>query len=409
MSFDLPARRVKFKVHVHPIREERKIKTTCTLTAITAFVSLANIATAQPIIDGYSSDADYNDLCVYQNTGTNFGDSLTGSVAYSDGSELDSASATIVGSSLFIHLAGNLQSNYNKLEVFIDARDGGQNRILGTNPDVSYGALQRMGDDGSGNGLTFDAGIEPDLYLDVTCGDNGYGTGIYSYINYAELRTDGSGFGAYAGSGGSYYYQDEDGNWLPYIYPSAGDYGIQVAINNSNWGGVVSGTGEDCGAPEDVVVTTGIEIEIPLALLDWDAEGLPFDNVQICAFISSSDHGYMSNQVLGGLGGSDNLADPRNVNLANIDGPQYFAVGDVGESCVALPTGACCFANGECWEGLTDENCFSSRGAWGGEGSVCADCNLGGGNDCPSDVNGDGTVDVADILELIGAWGMVCP
>ncbi|MBC8309221.1 MAG: hypothetical protein ISR75_05800 [Phycisphaerales bacterium] len=382
------------------------MKSTITLTAIAV---LTSVVSAQPIMDGYVDVVEYGDVCVYQNNGTNFGDSLSGDIAYADGSELDSANAVISGDHLYIHLAGNLQSNYNKLQLFIDARDGGQNTILGTNPDVSYGALQRMGDDGSGNGLSFDEGITPDFYLDVTCGDNGFGTGIYSYVNYAELRTKGNGFGAYAGSGGSYWYQDEFGDWLPYIYPSTGDYGIEVAINNSNWGGVVSGAGEDCGAPENAVVLTGIEIKIPLALIDWDAEGLPFDNVQICAFITSGDHSYVSNQVLGGLGGMDNLGEVRDVNFSTIDGPQYFAVGDAGESCVALPTGACCFANGECWEDLTDDNCFASRGAWGGEGSACADCDLGGGNDCPSDVNGDGIVNVADILELIGAWGTVCP
>ena len=60
-----------------------------------------------------------------------------------------------------------------------------------------------MGDDGTGNGLTFDAGFEPDLYLSISCGDNAESNGIFSYIDYAELRTNGDGFGDYAGGGHS--------------------------------------------------------------------------------------------------------------------------------------------------------------------------------------------------------------
>jgi hypothetical protein len=196
-----------------------------------------------PPVDG-TLDAAYGPLAAIQNNSTGFGDNANDHVGYAEGSELLGGAIQIAGGSLFIHLGGNIESNYNKIEVFIDARPGGQNRILGINPDVGFGALQRMGDDGTGNGLTFDAGFEPDLYLSITCGDNGFGSGIYSYIDYAELRTNGDGFGAYAGSGGSYNLDGVD-----YIDPSIGDYGIAVAINNSNIGGVIGGDGSDCGAP----------------------------------------------------------------------------------------------------------------------------------------------------------------
>jgi len=356
-----------------------------------------------PIVDG-TMDAAYGPSAAIQNNSTAFGDNNNDHPGLANGSEIDGGVATIVGGSLFIHLGGNIESNYNKIEVFIDARDGGQNKILGINPDVGFGALQRMGDDGSGNGLAFDADFEADLYLSITCGDNGLGTGIVSHVDYAELRTAGDGFGAYAGSGGTYVL---DG--VPIYEPSVGDYGIGVAINNFNGGGVIGGDGTDCGAPDEVVVTTGIEIEIPLYLFDWDFEGLPFDSVKICAFVNSDNHGYVSNQVIGGLGGSANLGDPRSVDFNLIDGNQYFAIGDVADSCIPAVVGACCFANGECWEGVTDEHCDTNRGLWIGEDMTCVDCNLGGGNDCPTDVDGSGTTDVNDLLELIGNFGAVCP
>jgi hypothetical protein len=376
--------------------------TICTLTV--AVVS--TIVSAQPVIDGVAYQ-DYGDVASIQNNATNFGDSLSGHVGYGDGSELDGGSAIIQNGNLYIHLGGNLQSNYNKLEIFIDARAGGQNRILATNPDVSYGSLQRMGDDGTGNGLTFDSGFEPDMFITVTCGDNGAGTGVITYVSYAELRTDGAGNGFYVGSGNSYYWQDKTGEWIPAVIASTGD--IPVALDNSNWSGVVSGIGEDCGLVIGEAVQTGIELSIPLALFDWNNEGLSITSASICAFINAVDHNYVSNQVLGGLGGIDNLGDPRYVDFSAVAGNQFYTVGDIAILCGAAPSGACCFANGECWEDITETNCFDSRGAWSGEGSACADCDLCDGNDCPSDINADGIVDMEDLLELIGAWGTVCP
>jgi hypothetical protein len=375
------------------------IATGCSVLLGTGIAAAGSI----PIADG-TMDAAYGPSAAIQNNSTSFGDNDQDHPGLANGSEIDGGVAIIEGGSLFIHLGGNIESNYNKIEVFIDGRDGGQNKILGINPDISLNALQRMGDDGSGNGLTFDADFEADLYLSITCGDNGLDTGIVSYIDYAELRTAGNGFGGYAGSGSTYVL---DG--VPIYEPSVGDYGIGVAINNFNGGGVISGDGTDCGAPDGVVVTTGIEIEIPLYLIDWDFEGLPFDSVKICAFVNSADHGYVSNQVIGGLGGSANLGEPRSVDFSLIDGNQYFTIGDVADSCIPAVVGACCFANGECWEGVTDEHCNTNRGLWIGESMTCVDCNLGGGNDCPTDVNGSGITDVDDLLELIGSFGAICP
>ncbi len=372
--------------------------------ALAAAAMTSPVAWAGGIVVDGTREAAYGSPASIQNNSTDFGNNENDHIGYAVGSELDGGSVTIDNGSLFIHLGGNLESNYNKIELFIDIRDGGQNRILGINPDVSYGALQRMGDDGTGNGLTFDADFEADFYLDVTCGDNGFGSGISSYVNFAELRTNGDGIGAYAGSGGSYNLDDVD-----YVDPSIGDYGISVAINNSNIAGVIAGDGTDCGAPDDVVVMTGIEIEIPLYLLDWDFEGIPFDEVKVCAFVNAADHHWVSNQVLNGLGGSANLGEPRLVNFANIDGNQYFAMGDVAEPCVPATVGACCFANGECWEGVTADHCDTSRGLWIGEDMTCANCDLGGGNNCPTDTNSDGATNVDDLLDVISHFNEVCP
>ena len=372
--------------------------------ALAAAAMTSPVALAGGIVVDGTREPAYGSPASTQNNSTDFGNNENDHIGYAGGSELDGGSVIIHNGSLFIHLGGNLESNYNKIELFIDARDGGQNRILGINPDVSYGALQRMGDDGTGNGLTFDADFTADLYLDITCGDNGFDSGINSFVNFAELRTNGDGIGGYAGSGGSYNLDDID-----YVDASIGDYGIAVAINNSNIAGVIGGDGTDCGAPDDVVVTTGIEIEIPLYLLDWDFEGIPFDDVKVCAFVNAVDHNWVSNQVLNGLGGSASVGEPRLVNFANIDGNQYFSIGDIAEPCIPATVGGCCFANGECWEGVTADHCDTNRGLWIGETMTCADCDLGGGNNCPTDTTGDGETNVDDLLDVISHFNEVCP
>lgn len=73
------------------------------------------------------------------------------------------------------------------------------------------------------------------------------------------------------------------------------------------------------GEPEDnsdaVNVTTGLEVRIPLdnfALSD----AVPMGQIRVAGWIISSGNDFMSNQVIGGLGGpAANLGDPANVNF----------------------------------------------------------------------------------------------
>ena len=354
-------------------------------------------------VDGTADTNVYSDAIGLQNTSTSFGNNDMPDPVHANGSELDQLSAVVDQGILYIHLAGTLEPNWNKLELFLDFRDGGQNRILGINPDVDFEALQRLGDDGSGNGLTFDDGFTADYYITVGGGVVN-DTTIEYHGSAAQLIADGSGTGSYLGYGSTTV--DTDGNAV--VTPIDVD-SFQIAINNSFVGGVIGGSGLDCGEINSTVLT-GVEIGIPLWVLDWDFEGIPFDDIRICAFVSSSDHGFASNQVLGGIGGGDNLGDPRNINLNDIAGNQFGTVGTVGDPCTPPMLGACCFANGECWENLHDADCFAARGLWMGDGTTCDDCDLGGGTDtCPTDTDDNGVIDVNDLLNVIATFNQVCP
>ncbi|GIV21735.1 MAG: hypothetical protein KatS3mg023_3486 [Armatimonadota bacterium] len=275
---------------------------TCFAAAIVVSLLFAAVTFAQPTIDG-SWDPEYRILAV-QDTQTGFGDSNLGMVDYANGSELDVAYGIVKNGWLYLLLAGNLESNFNKLEIFFDTRPGGQNRLRGDNPDVDFNGLNRMGDDGSGNGLTFDPDFEADFWMGVTGGGSPYRL----YANYAELGSP--GVGLYLGNTGAV----SDGVLVDGNNP----FGIRVTINNSNVGGVTGGTGSGSGMD----VMTGVELAIPLSAIGSPTSGF----IKVSAFINGSGHDYLSNQVLAGIGGGGNLGEPRLVNFGNIPGDQYFLV-----------------------------------------------------------------------------------
>ncbi len=164
-------------------------------------------ACATSIVFDGQLDAAYGAALWTQTLQTQFGDSNLGQVDYANGSEIDSLHGYICNSDigngvepvLFLFIAGNLESNFNKLDIFLDVGAGGQNQLRGDNPNVDFNGLNRMGDNGGGNGLKFDAGFESDYFLTLTCGGGPFAT----YANFAQTPTGGGGQGSYIGSGGS--------------------------------------------------------------------------------------------------------------------------------------------------------------------------------------------------------------
>lgn len=269
---------------------------------------LALAGLSQGAIDGTYKPA-YGSPIAVQGIGTNFGNSNLGLSTWANGSELNAAFCYTDGVNLNFLFTGNMESNFNKFEFFLDTKAGGQNKLRGDNPDVDFNGLNRMGDDGSGNGLTFDTGFEPDYWITVTCGDAGGGNFGF-FASGAELLTGGGGAGGFLGGSNGQNGGNIGANFL----------GVLAAINNSNTAGVGGGTGADGGA---LTATTGIEISIPLASLGV-AAGQEF---LAAAFVNGGGHDFLANQVLGTLpAGTGNLGEPRNVNFNQHLGNQYFVV-----------------------------------------------------------------------------------
>jgi MYXO-CTERM domain-containing protein len=137
-------------------------------------------------IDGtlVGDESFYGTALSIQDTRSQFGDADTGDPSNGGrGSELDQVFAKISGGKLIMLIAGNLESNFNKLQISIDSVAGGVNTIDGANlpggherfccggfspphgnNTTNEGALQKQ------DGLTFDSGFGADYSLIFTNG-----------------------------------------------------------------------------------------------------------------------------------------------------------------------------------------------------------------------------------------------
>jgi hypothetical protein len=168
--------------------------------ALAMFALWGGDALAVPVVDG-TADAEYGTALSVQNTKTQFGDNTSADlIANSGGSEIDQIFATVANGRLFVTITGNLQTNFNKLEVYLDSEAGGINTVnsaslpAGVDP-FSGGAFERQ------QGLTFDTGFDADYYLTFSHGgENHNGLGFWALTaHYAELNEGTAGRNVAAG------------------------------------------------------------------------------------------------------------------------------------------------------------------------------------------------------------------
>ncbi|GHC61038.1 hypothetical protein [Roseibacillus persicicus] len=260
------------------------------------------------LCNGYREDL-YGAAIAVQAVQTNFGDTN----AQDSRSELNAAYAGIQDGKLFLMLTGNIENNFNKLQIFIDSTSA-----VGTN------VLTAAGNDGSGNmnGLIFDTAFQPDYHLIVR---RGLGSTNQLDLDISNLAT--GQFASYSNIfGGSQEGFGETGT------PNAGlltPNPIGVGYFNLNFAGVTGGTGAaDQTAAQ--AVRAGLEVCIDLA----DIGSPTGTDIKAMAFITSDNHGFTSNQFLGALpidlngegAGTDNLGTTNLIDLSAIDGDQCFTI-----------------------------------------------------------------------------------
>ncbi len=278
------------------------------------------------------------------------------SLDFSVGSEIDGVYAYIdvANNDLYVLITGNIESNYNKLHLFIDANAAdGQNVMRSDNVSALFNQINRFGPGTEGTGMIWDASFAPDTWMAINMG----GFPVTQYADSATLRVGGPILGlndepydyrAFRGSlndatntmlfDGTLV-DPQDGvdtdletNYAPRLTgaslfidplnPVGVADAITVATDNSNIAGVDTGSATGAGA-----VTTGVEIRIDLDEIDWDGSS----DILLGGFISNGDSGYLSNQVIGGLpDGSANLAEPRIVDFTTIAGDQFVNLSQSG-------------------------------------------------------------------------------
>lgn len=305
-------------------------------------------------VDG-TLDPGYGPAIAVQTVQTQFGDaSPPGSLG---GSELNAAYAVIQGGRLYIMLTGNHEPNFNKLEIFIDSKPGGENVLSGT-PDYDFNSFGTWISTNMA-GLTFDSGFEVDYHL-----FSRWGGGSAPYEADFVDRAGGGSAMVPGSSGATPAAIDLKatgailaGSIGPNASGTALSQNLEFAINNNNAAGVVGGTAA-ADAAAALAVTTGMEFSIDLADLGNPAPGT---EIKICAAINNGDHNYLSNQFLGGLiapqgnlggnGGGGFIGNLGGVNLNQFPGLQFFTITVPGS------------------QSATVEGSFVYHASWSGVGS----------------------------------------
>jgi hypothetical protein len=260
-------------------------------------LALAATAAGAQTIDGANFGAEYGPAQWSQNVGTQFGNSTDAGAFASNGSEINAVYARISGGILFVGVAGNLETNFNKLNIALDFRAGGQN------------TFSDAGNLGNINGLTFDAGFNADVLMSYTSG-NSSATGFDHFLDAVDI---GNGDGSFIG-GGSLAMNNP-------LSAMLGGAAVAFNANHSNTGGVAN-----LGDPftsDPSLVDTGVEFSIDIASLGWDGTS----EILLAGWINGGGNDFLSNQVIGGLpDGTGNLGGPSTVNFANIDGDQFIRI-----------------------------------------------------------------------------------
>ncbi len=266
------------------------------LFSLLAIMAIAIPASAAVIVDG-SRDADYGAPVSVQTVQTQFGD---------NSSEWNAAYGRIEGGKLSLLLTGNLQDNFNKLEIWIDSKAGGQSIFDSSGNDDA----DRM------DGLVFDAGFTADYHLIARRGSSKFD------LDFADLDAQTFDFyedvfgGTDAGSG--------------VTGTGVNSVGIGVAYDGSNSAGILGGT---AAANQNAAraVTTGLELSIDLADLGYTSG----DDIRVMVAQNGDGHHFFSNQFLGGLpagtgnlggDGAGNFDGFGDIDLTAFAGDQFFTI-----------------------------------------------------------------------------------
>jgi hypothetical protein len=270
------------------------------VSALVLGACVASVSAA-PAVDG-TKDAAYGSALAVQTVQTGFGD---------NNSELNAGYGVIDSGKLYLMLTGNVEANFNRLEIFVDSKAGGQSVFDSSGNDNA----NRM------DGLVFDAGFTADYHVIFRRGTDLGNQKVD--IDFANLNAQSASgyFDVMAGSGLSGTGSTGTGvNANP----------ILLAYDGSNVAGITGGTGA-ADPTAAAAVVTGLELAFDLGDLGY--AGGP---IHVMVGVNGSGHDFWSNQFLGGvaapqgnLGGDGlgNFTGEGAIDFTTFSGNQFFTVG----------------------------------------------------------------------------------
>ncbi|HEX2838203.1 MAG TPA: hypothetical protein VHN77_08780, partial [Phycisphaerales bacterium] len=229
---------------------------------------LTPVATA-PVMDGVLDGGQINGVGgVYENRRV----ALNSNYTSLGGSEINGTFAVVYDNAtpgdtsddiLHLFITGN-NANFNRLAIFLDAVAGGQNRLLNGNANWGFGFVPGISASSptATNGLTFDAGFEPEAMIIF---NSDTATGYTDWVTIPTGTPDGLGGITGVGSAGTYL--GSTGASGPGTLAGGNNaIGLQVSFNNLNTGGV-SNTPAGLISP-DHVNAFGSELDNVWAFVD---------------------------------------------------------------------------------------------------------------------------------------------
>jgi autotransporter-associated beta strand protein len=230
---------------------------------------MTSAASAAIAIDG-SRDAAYGTPIVVQTNNTGFGDNNLADGNFANGSELDAAYALVENGYLNLLFTGNIETNFNHLNIFIDDGRNGQGTL-----QVANNQMAAM------NGSRFSPNFVGTYALDIN-GGGGAPTWFTNRYDLTQANPSSSFVGQFDGVVGQ----------------TANVGGILMSVNNSNTAGVIGGENSAANQTDAANVTTGFELAIPLSQL-----GSPNGSLKVLVDVNGNNDGFLSNQFLKGLAG----------------------------------------------------------------------------------------------------------
>lgn len=274
------------------------------VASVILFSSFVVCSASAQVIDGVR-DLVYGAARAIQTVETGFTDNLN---------EMDAAYASCGADRLSLMLTGNVQDNFNRLDIFVDSRTGGQS-IFNSAGNDNASAM---------NGLQFDSGFTADYHIVFRRGTDVANPRVD--IDFADLTavSASSYSDVMAGSG-----LDGSGTTGTGVNVAP----ILVGYDGSNAAGVGAGTGA-ANQVAAAAVTTGVELGIDLSDLGYDGT----QPLRIMVGQNNVDHNYWSNQFLGGVAapqgnlgsdGAGGFTGEGAIDFTLFSGNQYF------EACAA--------------------------------------------------------------------------